>query len=71
MSDLTAAEMEEKIAELAGSIEPSYTQAMDAARDRQVTLAKVPGSLGKLEDISVKLAGITGKVKDIDVTKQR
>ncbi|MBR2546777.1 MAG: nicotinate-nucleotide--dimethylbenzimidazole phosphoribosyltransferase [Eubacterium sp.] len=62
--------MEEKIAELAASIDPSDTQAMDAARDRQVTLAKVPGSLGKLEDISVKLAGITGKVKDIDVTKQ-
>ena len=70
MNDLSAAEMEEKIAELAASIDPSDTQAMDAARDRQVTLAKVPGSLGKLEDISVKLAGITGKVKDIDVTKQ-
>ena len=45
MNDLSAAEMEEKIAELAASIDPSDTQAMDAARDRQVTLAKVPGSL--------------------------
>ena len=70
MSDLSLSEMEEKIAELAAAIDPSDTQAMDQARDRQVTLAKVPGSLGKLEDISVKLAGITGKVKDIDVTKQ-
>ena len=70
MSELSAAEMEEKIAELAAAIDPCDTQAMDQARDRQVTLAKVPGSLGKLEDISVKLAGITGKVKDIDVTKQ-
>ena len=51
MSGLSAAEMEEKIAELAASIDPSDTQAMDQARDRQVTLAKVPGSLGKLEDI--------------------
>ncbi len=70
MSELSAAEMEEKIAELAAAIDPCDSQAMDQARDRQVTLAKVPGSLGKLEDISIKLAGITGKVKDIDVTKQ-
>ena len=36
--------------------------AMDAARARQDSLAKPPHSLGKLEDISVKLAGITGRV---------
>ncbi len=70
MSELSAAEMEEKIAEMSAAIEPCDQQAMDAAAARQVTLAKVPGSLGKLEDISIKLAGITGKVKDIDVTKQ-
>ncbi len=70
MYDLTAAEMEEKIAELAAAIDPCDQTAMDQARERQVTLAKVPGSLGTLEDISVRLAGITGKVKDIDVTRQ-
>ena len=70
MSELSVEEMEVKVAELAAAIDPVDTQAMDAARDRQVTLAKVPGSLGKLEDISIKLAGISGKVKDIDVTKQ-
>ena len=37
--------------------------AMDAARKRQAELAKPPGSLGLLEDISVQLAGITGSVK--------
>ena len=36
--------------------------AMDKARLRQAELAKPPGSLGRLEDLSVQLAGITGKV---------
>ncbi|MBE5772862.1 MAG: nicotinate-nucleotide--dimethylbenzimidazole phosphoribosyltransferase [Clostridiales bacterium] len=36
--------------------------AMQAALNRQESLAKPPHSLGKLEDISVKFAGITGKV---------
>ena len=37
---------------------------MDAARQRQSALAKPPGSLGRLEELSVQLAGITGKVKN-------
>ena len=36
--------------------------AMAAARQRQAQLAKPPGSLGRLEDLSIQLAGITGKV---------
>ena len=36
--------------------------AIAAARERQAQLAKPPGSLGRLEDLSVQLAGITGKV---------
>ena len=36
--------------------------AMKAAFERQQSLAKPPGSLGGLEDISVKMAGITGQV---------
>ncbi|MBQ6373234.1 MAG: nicotinate-nucleotide--dimethylbenzimidazole phosphoribosyltransferase [Clostridia bacterium] len=36
--------------------------AMALAEDRQARLAKPPHSLGRLEDISVKLAGITGKL---------
>ena len=35
---------------------------MDEARARQEKLAKPPGSLGKLEDISVRLAGMTGEL---------
>lgn len=36
--------------------------AMAAARCRQAALAKPPGSLGKLEDMAVRMAGITGQV---------
>ena len=36
--------------------------AMEKAYERQQSLAKPPGSLGGLEDISVKMAGITGQV---------
>ena len=35
---------------------------MDAARERQAQLAKPPGSLGRLEELSIQLAGITGRV---------
>lgn len=41
-------------------IGPADREAMDRAEKRQAQLAKPPGSLGKLEDISIKLAGIFG-----------
>ena len=43
-------------------IVPLDEGAMAEARRRQAQLAKPPGSLGRLEDLSVQLAGITGKV---------
>ncbi len=43
-------------------IDPLNTAAMDKARQRQAQLAKPPGSLGRLEDLSIQLAGITGHV---------
>ena len=43
---------------------PAYPSALAEARQRQSELAKPPKSLGKLEDISVRLAGITGKVNN-------
>jgi len=43
-------------------IEPLSDAAMAKARERQAELAKPPGSLGRLEDLSVQLAGITGSV---------
>ena len=36
--------------------------AMDAARARQASLAKPPHSLGLLEDLSIQISGITGKL---------
>ncbi len=47
---------------LIASISPLDEAAMDEARKRQARLAKPPGSLGRLEDLSVQLAGITGKL---------
>ena len=44
------------------SIQPLDEAAMAKARERQAQLAKPPGSLGRMEDLSVQLAGITGKV---------
>ena len=47
------------------AIRPLDESAMEEARRRQAQLAKPPGSLGRLEDFSVQLAGITGKVHNI------
>lgn len=44
------------------AIRPADEAAMDAARRRQAQLAKPPGSLGQLEDMSIRLAGVTGQV---------
>lgn len=44
------------------AIRPADRDAMAAARQRQAQLAKPPGSLGALEDMSVRLAGVTGQV---------
>ncbi len=49
---------------LLARIPGAHRDAMDGAARRQAELAKPPGSLGKLEDISIRLAGITGRVKN-------
>jgi nicotinate-nucleotide--dimethylbenzimidazole phosphoribosyltransferase len=41
-------------------IGPADARAMDAARDHQARLTKPAGSLGALEDLSVRLAGLAG-----------
>ena len=43
-------------------IRPLDEGAMAEARRRQAQLAKPPGSLGRLEELSIQLAGITGQV---------
>ena len=54
---------------LINSVKQLNTAAMNKAKERQAQLAKPPGSLGVLEDISVQLAGITGKVHNSINTK--
>lgn len=44
------------------AVSPLDDTAMAAASERQAQLAKPPGSLGRLEDLSIQLAGITGSV---------
>ena len=46
-----------------------HDSAVKEATARQEVLAKPTGALGTLEEISIKLAGITGEVKN-DVTRQ-
>jgi nicotinate-nucleotide--dimethylbenzimidazole phosphoribosyltransferase len=48
-----------QIEELIGRIEPLDRAAMDMARSRQDQLTKPRGSLGRLEDLSIQVAGIT------------
>lgn len=54
--------MKAKRLEAINRIEAPDAAAMDAALSRQASLAKPPGSLGGLEDISVRMAGITGNL---------
>ena len=45
-------------------ISPADGFAIKAAKTRLDNLIKPPGSLGKLEEVAVKLAGITGKTRN-------
>ena len=58
------------VLELISKIRPLDQEAMDKARDWQGRLAIPPGSLGKLQDAAVRLAGISGKLKN-DITRCR
>ena len=53
-----------QLVSLLSEITPLYDVPMREAKARQDALAKPPGSLGLLEDLSVQLAGITGQVKN-------
>ncbi len=49
------------LTDITSRIQPPDEQAAAAACDRQNTLTKPPGSLGRLEALSIQLAGITGQ----------
>ena len=53
--------MSELLANIVGMIRPLDREAMIAAQSRQDALTKPQGSLGRLEELSVQIAGIQGK----------
>ena len=53
--------MYKTINEFLSQIKPPDSGAMAKAKERLDSLVKPPGSLGKLEDIAIKLAGISGQ----------
>lgn len=60
----------ENIEGILGKIKGPDEESVKLAQKRQAKLAKPPGSLGKLEEISIKIAGITGQVKN-EIPKKR
>ena len=65
-----AGPMEQALREILSSLPLPDGAAMEAARQRQARLAKPPHSLGRLEDLSVQLAGITGRLHNpVDVRR--
>ena len=56
--------MNKEIEKLINAIQPAYADAVQLAEKRQEKLVKPPGSLGLLEDISIRYAGVSGKVKN-------
>ena len=55
--------MDDRLTALLARIGPLDADAQDAARARQDSLTKPRGSLGRLEDLSIQLAGIMGKAQ--------
>jgi len=51
--------------DIISSIPPLDETAMAAARERQNQLTKPQGSLGRLEELSVRIAGITGQARPV------
>lgn len=55
-------DQERLLRETIACVGPADRDAMERAEKRQAELAKPPGSLGLLEDISVRIAGVTGSL---------
>jgi nicotinate-nucleotide--dimethylbenzimidazole phosphoribosyltransferase len=55
----------QKLNQTISKIKPLDEEIMNEARKRQDFLTKPKGSLGKLEELSIKVAGITGKLKPV------
>ena len=62
--------MQKELDALVREVLPLDRSAMTAAEEYQARLANPPGSLGRLEEISIQLAGITGRVHNALNKKQ-
>lgn len=62
--------MQKELDALVREVLPLDRSAMTAAEEHQARLAKPPGSLGRLEELSIQLAGITGRVHNALNKKQ-
>ena len=62
--------MQKELDALVREVLPLDRSAMTAAEEYQARLAKPPGSLGRLEESSIQLAGITGRVHNALNKKQ-
>lgn len=62
--------MQKELDALVRAVAPLDCGAMTAAEEYQARLAKPPGSLGRLEELSIQLAGITGRVHNALNKKQ-
>lgn len=62
--------MQKELDALVRAVAPLDRGAMTAAEEYQARLAKPPGSLGRLEEITIQLAGITGRVHNALNKKQ-
>ena len=62
--------MQKELDALVRAVAPLNSGAMTAAAAHQARLAKPPGSLGRLEELSIQLAGITGRVHNALNKKQ-
>lgn len=62
--------MQKELDALVRAVAPLDRSAMTAAEEYQARLAKPPGSLGRLEEISIQLAGITWQVHNALNKKQ-
>ena len=62
--------MQKELDALVRVVAPLDRGTMTAAEEYQARLAKPPGSLGRLEEISIQLAGITGRVHNALNKKQ-
>jgi len=62
--------LEQKLQEIIAAIQPLDKAAMEKARARVDLLTKPLGSLGRMEDLAVQLAGIHGDLFPVDTAKR-